>query len=297
MSRAATGRVYLQVGLRVGPSPPAASYRRPLRHPGSDGRKWIRSDPEAPVNSLLGNLTSGILGAVIGSLIAAVPAVWLANRTEISAVRLIAAELFENHMILNDLGRGSDTANVAFSRTYWDAHRLQVAARLGDRLEAVLYCYSDWDLTLKLFDGTEAVRSGIEAFETGGGSEGESYPHLLAEAEMLHQSWRSRDEAVARAIGILRGAELSVRLRPLILAFSAFATAATVLEYVNSMSAWWWPLTSQVVAVVLLIFAERWYESAIVKQVIQGSRPDPALGWWWPRLGRDLRQEVVGEEA
>ena len=249
------------------------------------------------MNSLLGNLTSGILGAVIGSLIAAVPAVWLANRTEISAVRLIAAELFENHMILHDLGRGSDTANVAFSRTYWDAHRLQVAARLGDRLEAVLYCYSDWDLTLKLFDGTEAVRSGIAAFETGGGSEGESYPHLLAEAEMLHQSWRSRDEAVARAIGILRGAELSVRLRPLILAFSAFATAATVLEYVNSMSAWWWPLTSQVVAVVLLIFAERWYESAIVNQVIQGPGPDPAPGWWWPRLSRNLRQEVLGEEA
>lgn len=254
---------------------------------------------EGRVSSLLANLTSGILGAVIGSLIAAIPAVWLASRTEISAVRLIAAELFENHMILSDLGRGSDTAEVTFSRTYWDAHRLQVAARLGDRLEAVLYCYSNWDLTLKLFHGSEAVRSGIEAFETGGGLDGQSYPHLLAEAEVLHQSWRSRDEAVARAIAILRGAELSVRLRPLILAFSALAASVTVWEYVSGMPAWWWPLTSQAVAVVLLVFAERWYESAVYRQVMDGPGAQSPRGWE-PLAGapeRALLHEVVAEDA
>ena len=238
------------------------------------------------MNELLANLTSGILGAVVGGLIAAVPAIWLASRTEISAVRLIAAELFENHLILSDLCRGSDTASVEFSRTYWDAPRLQVAARLGDRLEAVLYCYSGWDLTLKLFHGSEAVRSGIDAFETGGGRPGESYPGLLAEAETLVESWQSRDQAVARAISVLRGAELSVRLRPLILAFSAFAVAATVLEYLTSMDSWWWPLSSQVVAVVFLIYAERWYESAVCRQVLEG--PDSASGWWRPKLGRFL---------
>lgn len=250
------------------------------------------------LNSLLANLTSGVLGAVVGGLIAAVPAIWLANRTEISAVRLIAAELFENHLILSDLCRGSDTASVEFSRTYWDAHRLQVAARLGDRLEAVIYCYSSWELTLKLFHGSEAVRSGINAFETGDGRAGESYSGLLAEAEALVESWRTRDRAVAQAIAVLRGAELSVRLRPLILAFSAFAVAATVFEYINGMDSWWWPLSSQVVAVVLLIYAERWYEAAVKSQVLEGA--ESSGGWWRPRpVERWLPDQIAleGDEA